>query len=89
MSGMISVFSSIILLATVSTLALALFTYIAYKVRERRKPGHADGEDNASNEPFQPVFLTRHMLDEFAPPVSGNPAMPAGDQPTTQTPEEK
>ncbi len=67
MTDLVSVFSMIILFATVSTLTMALFAYIAYKVRERRKPGASGGGKIAKGETFEPMFLRRHMLADIAP----------------------
>lgn len=87
MTSLISVFSSIILLATVTTLAIALFAYIAYKVRERRKPDHA--QNDAKGKTLEPVFLKRHMIEDIVSPAPGDPSIRTREPPTPQAPEDK
>lgn len=89
MSGLVSVFSSIILLATVSTLALALLAYTAYKVRERRKPQAALEDREEVGDAFRPIFIRRHTLEDIAPEAHGERSMAAGGPPAQQTGAEK
>ncbi len=84
MSDLVSVFSSIILLATVSTLSIAVFAYVAYKVRERRKPDPSAAEASSKGEVFRPVFLRRHMLDDIDTAAAGDASLSAAAEPITQ-----
>lgn len=47
--------SAVILVATIATLLLAVFSYAAFKLRNRRRPKES-GE--------VPVFFHRHRLDD-------------------------
>lgn len=62
---LVSIFSTIVLVTTISTLILAVAAYFAYKVREWRKPKTFSGEQALTDEPLEPVFLKRHMLDDL------------------------
>ena len=59
---LVSIFATVILVATIGTLIMAVAAYFAYKVREWRKPKLAArkkaAESAASGEP---VFLKRYV----------------------------
>jgi hypothetical protein len=61
---LVSIFSTIVLVTTISTLILAVAAYFAYKVREWRKPKSFSKNKLLTDEVFEPVFLKRHMLNE-------------------------
>lgn len=65
--NLITVFSTTLLITTISTLILAVAAYFAYKLREWRKPKTSGAEKNRIDESFKPIFLKRHMLNDIAP----------------------
>ena len=65
--NLVYVFSTIVLVTTIATLVMALAAYFAYKLRERRKPKSSGGEQDITDETFEPIFLKRHMLNDVAP----------------------
>lgn len=64
---LVSVFSTVVLLTTVASLAMALLAYVAYKVRERRKPKASARAKIELDGAFEPIFLKRHLLDDQDP----------------------
>ena len=58
---LIPVLSSVIVLATIATIVLALLSYLAFKLRDRRSRAQA---------PERPVFFRRYRSDGFEPPAS-------------------
>ncbi len=62
----IPILSTIILVATLVTLVLAVGSYLAYRLRESRRPREAARAE-------KPPFFRRYELKE------ANPSKPAGD----------
>lgn len=58
----ISVLATVILFTTVTTLVVALATYVAYKMRERRKPMVKAPAELGQGE-FTPIFLEPYGAD--------------------------
>lgn len=55
--------SAVILIATIATLLLAMFSYAAFKLRNKRKP-----KNGAKREP---VFFRRYRLEGESPEQTG------------------
>lgn len=73
-----SFLATIILITSLVTLLIAIAAYIAYKIREVRKPSKARGAEAGSTEP---IFLRSHvtgaMLRDLKAALSGeNPGHP-------------
>ena len=64
----IAILSTVILLATAGTIMVAVAAYIAFKVRERRKPSHQRPPGEGARPGSAPIFLTRYL-----PPGAGVP----------------
>lgn len=62
---LVSIFSTIVLVTTIATLVMAIAAYFAYKVREWRKPKTFSRGQISDDEPFEPIFLRRHMLNNL------------------------
>jgi heme/copper-type cytochrome/quinol oxidase subunit 2 len=64
---LVSIFATIVLVTTIATLVLAVAAYLAYKLREWRKPTKtSSGSANIHDESFEPIFLKRHMLGDVS-----------------------
>ena len=57
----IAILSTVILLATAGTIMVAVAAYIAFKVRERRKPSHQRVAGEGLRPGTTPIFLTRYL----------------------------
>lgn len=72
---LISILATVILFTTVSTLVVAVAAYMAYKVRERRKPKrrNAPEEKELSELIFLEPYVPRQVADKHTagePPAS-------------------
>ena len=56
---LISILATVILLTTIGTLVVAIAAYVAFKLRDKRKPTKKDPTTAALN-PSEPIFLTRY-----------------------------
>jgi heme/copper-type cytochrome/quinol oxidase subunit 2 len=56
----ISILATVILFTTIGTLAVAVAAYVAFKLRDKRRPKKYDPTAHASG-PYQPVFLKRYV----------------------------
>lgn len=56
---LISILATVILLTTIGTLVVAVAAYVAFKLRDKRKPSKKDPTALAHN-PSEPIFLTRY-----------------------------
>lgn len=56
----ISILATVILFTTIGTLAVAVAAYVAFKLRDKRRPKKYD-PTAASSGPYQPVFLKRYV----------------------------
>ncbi|HUX91227.1 MAG TPA: hypothetical protein VMV48_11130 [Gallionellaceae bacterium] len=72
MMNLASFFSTTVLVTTIATLVLAIAAYFAYKLREWRKPKSSGGAKTTIDEPFEPIFLKRHMPNDTAQDEHGN-----------------
>jgi hypothetical protein len=61
--------SAVILISTIATIALAVLSYAAFKLRDKRRPKPKGGE--------APIFFHRYRLPEEAAPAA--PAEEAAD----------
>jgi len=57
--------SAVILVATIATILLAVGSYAAFKLRDKRKPKARPGP--------APVFFHRHRLDDAEAPPAAKP----------------
>ncbi|HMS07500.1 MAG TPA: hypothetical protein PKD73_17240 [Burkholderiaceae bacterium] len=62
---LISILSTVILITTIGTMAVAVAAYVAFKLRDKRKPGKKLITDASSDE-WQPIFLTRYKPEATA-----------------------
>lgn len=74
---LISILATVILITTIGTLIVAVAAYVAFKLREKRKPGKKD-PTGWSSKPAEPIFLTR-----YKPQRQGTAAAGAAPQSTT------
>lgn len=74
---LISILATVILITTIGTLIVAVAAYVAFKLREKRKPGKKD-PTGWSSKPSEPIFLTRYKPQRQA-------ALPSGATPATQS----
>ena len=74
---LISILSTVILLVTIGTIAVALAAYGAVKVRDKRKPGGDQPVDIRLNGGFQPEFLTRYCPPDTAKQGIRSQSVPA------------
>jgi heme/copper-type cytochrome/quinol oxidase subunit 2 len=58
---LIAILSTVILLVTIGTIAVAVAAYAAFKLRDKRKPKKGKLEVHGEAPPFEPVFLKRYM----------------------------
>lgn len=58
---LISILSTVILLVTIGTIAVAIAAYAALKLRDRRKPKAGKLNMQGESDEFVPVFLKRYM----------------------------
>lgn len=56
---LISILATVILLTTIGTLVVAVAAYVAFKLRDKRKPSKKDPTAIVHN-PSEPIFLTRY-----------------------------
>ena len=56
----ISILATVILFTTIGTLEVAVAAYIAFKLRDKRRPKKYDPTAHTSG-PYQPVFLKRYV----------------------------
>lgn len=58
---LLSLLATVILVATIGTLLVAVAAYMAFRLRERRKPGNKL-KAPAPRQPahYQPIFITRY-----------------------------
>lgn len=56
---LISILATVILLTTIGTLVVAVAAYVAFKLRDKRKPVKKDPTIITSNS-LEPIFLTRY-----------------------------
>jgi heme/copper-type cytochrome/quinol oxidase subunit 2 len=56
----ISILATVILFTTIGTLAVAVAAYIAFKLRDKRRPKKYDPTMHSSG-PYEPVFLKRYV----------------------------
>ena len=56
---LISILATVILLTTIGTLVVAIAAYVAFKLRDKRKPMKKDPTASAINS-TEPIFLTRY-----------------------------
>lgn len=66
---LISLLATVILITTIGTLVVAVAAYIAFKLRDKRRPKKRDPTMH-SDGPYQPIFLQRYVP---AKAVAGNP----------------
>jgi hypothetical protein len=75
-----SFLATLILVTTVVTLVIALLAYVAYKIRERRRPKAKPGRTPRPGD--APIFLQPAATDALkkwrAPPEHGDPVQQAG-----------
>ncbi len=57
----VAILSTVILLATAGTIMVAVAAYIAFKVRERRRPGTQKVFGEGLRPGVAPIFLTRYL----------------------------
>lgn len=57
---LISLLATVILLTTIGTLIVAVAAYVAFKLREKRRPGRRDPTLSHTG-PYEPVFLRRYV----------------------------
>jgi hypothetical protein len=60
--------SAVILIATIATILLAVISYAAFKLRDKRRP---------KGKTAPPVFFRRYKPDEDATPRAGGAAKPS------------
>lgn len=70
---LISLLATVILITTIGTLVVAVAAYIAFKLRDKRRPKKRDPTMH-SDGPYQPIFLQRYVP---AKAVAGNAAATA------------
>ena len=58
----ISILATILLFTTVGTLVVALAAYVAFKLRERRKPGKSKSSADVGD--IEAIFLERYVPGE-------------------------
>lgn len=61
MDDLVPILATIVVIATVTTLILAVFSYLAFRARERRKPAPVVTDPTS-----RPRFLVRLVLPETA-----------------------
>ncbi len=70
---LISLLATVILITTIGTLVVAVAAYIAFKLRDKRRPKKKDPTMHDDG-PYQPIFLQRYVpgkQDDAASPVAG------------------
>jgi hypothetical protein len=73
---LIAILSTVILLVTIGTIAVAVAAYAALKLRDKRKPKKGKLDMGGEAPPFEPVFLKRYMPP--SPPSTQDVEPPAG-----------
>lgn len=76
---LISILATVILLTTIGTLVIAIAAYVAFKLRDKRKPSKKDPTVAALN-PSEPIFLTRYKPQKSASYVSSTQAVTAASK---------
>lgn len=71
---LISILSTVILIATIGTMGVAVAAYVAFKLRDKRKPGKKDPSPDQNGE-VNPIFLTR-----YKPETQSADSQPASDK---------
>lgn len=72
---LISLLATVILITTIGTLVVAVAAYIAFKLRDKRRPKKRDPTMH-SDGPYQPIFLQRYVPVKA---VEGNAAAASAD----------
>jgi len=75
---LISILSTVILITTIGTMGVAVAAYVAFKVRDRRKPQKKD-PTAAEGGAFEPIFLTPYRPQRSATELEVSPSAPTGD----------
>ena len=57
---LISLLATVILITTIGTLVVAVAAYIAFKLRDKRRPKKKDPTMHDDG-PYQPIFLQRYV----------------------------
>ncbi|MFY7905730.1 MAG: hypothetical protein ACOVO0_06280 [Burkholderiaceae bacterium] len=60
----VAILSTVILLTTAGTIMVAIAAYVAFKLRERRKPGQQKFQADGMRPGGAPIFLTRYLPSE-------------------------
>jgi hypothetical protein len=74
---LISILATVILLTTIGTLIVAIAAYVAFKLRDKRKPTRKD-PTSLSNKPTEPIFLTRYKPQKQVGPLTATPLSASG-----------
>lgn len=77
---LISILSTVILITTIGTMGVAVAAYVAFKVRDRRKPQKKD-PTATEGAAFEPIFLTPYRPQRSAQEPQAQP------QVSTDTPD--
>ena len=66
---LLSLLATVILVATIGTLLVAVAAYMAFRLRERRKPGNKlKAPAPRQPEHYQPIFITRYKPGVMSKP---------------------
>lgn len=65
---LLSLLATVILVATIGTLLVAVAAYMAFRLRDRRKPVKAKAPAPLQPQHYQPMFITRYKPDAMHQP---------------------
>lgn len=65
---LVSILATVILVTTIGTMVVGVGAYIAFKLRDKRKPTKKKTDDTLDNSgPREPIFLTPYIPETVAP----------------------
>ncbi|MFZ6723438.1 hypothetical protein [Undibacterium sp. Ji49W] len=62
---LISILATVILITTIGTLVVGVAAYVAFKLRDKRRPKRKDPTASGDGE-IQPIFLKRYTPEKHA-----------------------
>jgi hypothetical protein len=66
---LISILATVILVTTIGTMVVGVGAYVAFKVRDKRKPSKKKNDDTLdATGPNEPIFLKRYIPGPVAGP---------------------